>query len=80
MPKNILLELISSIVVIVFGLIQLKLYINRNRDNSWGIFYQAAIDLRKPFDKEGWTTGKFNLYFGIFGTILGIIALISIFL
>jgi hypothetical protein len=74
-----LISLIAGIVAISFGLIELKLYRNRNKNNNWGIFYQASIDLRRLFDKEGYTVGKIELYFAIFGIILGVIILVSIF-
>jgi hypothetical protein len=79
MSQDIFLKLIGGIVVIGFSLIEIKLYKNRDKKNNWGLFHQAAIDLKKPFDKEGWTTGKFSLYFAIFGLIVGTLMIISMF-
>lgn len=46
MSQDNLLSLVAGIVAISYGLIQLKLYRDRNKNNNWRLFYQAAIDLR----------------------------------
>ncbi len=66
---NIYLRLVVGIYVIVVGIIFLKIYFDRDKDNIWGDIYRSEI--LKYRNKA-----KIYLILGLFSIIVGLIALL----
>jgi len=69
------LRLFFGLSWIIFGLVCLKIYYDRDKNNKWGTFFRKLAEPRH-WDKTGINSEWIMLFLGWLGIIGGIIAIL----
>jgi hypothetical protein len=66
-----LIKILRGVIVIVIGLINLKIYLDRSKDNKLGAYYRA-LEIRKKYGDITFSTGWCWLIIGCYGVFGGL--------